>query len=215
VEFGYYTDVLRGGLGADKSVFSSIDDIGNSTIVGHAEDLITDFSPRVDNGLVDLSADGDQINLHPIDADERPSAPGNQDFSRDLIPEGEAFTAPGQISWLHQGGETWITLNTDADLADDATTPYLRVAHAGRVLVHFLTGMTQGAPRSAFGNISEAHMPSAAQFILGLHAAYQDRNSWKRTNPLLMEAAERGGSIEAATEQFELALFLEARYVQQ
>ncbi len=121
VEFGYYTDVLRGGLGADKSVFSSIDDIGNSTIVGHAADLITDFSPRVDNGLVDLSADGDQINLHPIDADERPSAPGNQDFSRDLIPEGEAFTAPGQISWLHQGGETWITLNTDADLAADAT----------------------------------------------------------------------------------------------
>jgi hypothetical protein len=34
---------------------------------------------------------------------------------------GEAFTAPGQISWLHQGGETWITLNTDADLAADAT----------------------------------------------------------------------------------------------
>ena len=121
VEFGYYTDVLSGGLGADKFVFSSIDDIGNSTIVGRAADLITDFSPRVDNGLVDLSADGDQINLHPIDADERPSAPGNQDFSRDLIPEGEAFTAPGQISWLHQGGETWITLNTDADLADDAT----------------------------------------------------------------------------------------------
>ena len=58
-------------------------------------------------------------------------------------------------------------------------------------------------------------MPSAAQLILGLHAAYQDRNSWKRTNPLLMEAAERGGSIEAATEQFELALFLEARYVRQ
>ena len=121
VEFGYYTDVLSGGLGADKFVFSSIDDIGNSTIVGRAADLITDFSPRVDNGPVDLSADGDQINLHPIDADERPSAPGNEDFSRDLIPEGEAFTAPGQISWLHQGGETWITLNTDADLAADAT----------------------------------------------------------------------------------------------
>jgi hypothetical protein len=102
VEFGYYTDVLSGGLGADKFVFSSIDDIGNSTIVGRAADLITDFSPRVDNGPVDLSADGDQINLHPIDADERPSAPGNEDFSRDLIPEGEAFTAPGQISWLHQ-----------------------------------------------------------------------------------------------------------------
>jgi hypothetical protein len=92
-------------------------------------------SPR-DNGLVDLSADGDQINLHPIDADERPSAPGKQDFSRDLIPEGEAFTAPGQISWLHQGGETWITLNTDADLAADATI-----------------------------SISGSHMPDASWFI--------------------------------------------------
>jgi hypothetical protein len=30
-----------------------------------------------------------------------------------------------------------------------------------------------------------------------------------------MEAAEQGGDIEAATEQFELALFLEARYVRQ
>jgi Ca2+-binding RTX toxin-like protein len=46
VEFGYHTDVLSGGLGADKFVFSSIDDIGNSTIVGRAADLITDFSPR-------------------------------------------------------------------------------------------------------------------------------------------------------------------------
>ena len=115
------TRTSSAAVSADKFVFSSIDDIGNTTIVGRAADLITDFSPRVDNGLVDLSADGDQINLHPIDADERPSAPGNQDFSRDLIPEGEAFTAPGQIGWLHQGGETWITLNTDADLAADAT----------------------------------------------------------------------------------------------
>jgi hypothetical protein len=30
-----------------------------------------------------------------------------------------------------------------------------------------------------------------------------------------MEAAERGGSMEAATEQFELALFLEDLYVRQ
>ena len=58
-------------------------------------------------------------------------------------------------------------------------------------------------------------LAAAAQFILGLHEAYQDRNSWKRTTELLMEAAERGGSIESATEQFELALFLEARYVRQ
>jgi hypothetical protein len=58
-------------------------------------------------------------------------------------------------------------------------------------------------------------LADAAQFILGLHEAYQDRNSWRRASELLMEAAERGGSIEAATEQFELALFLEARYVRQ
>ena len=49
-------------------------------------------------------------------------------------------------------------------------------------------------------------LADAAQFILGLHEAYQDRNSWRRASELLMEAAELGGSIEAATEQFELAL---------
>jgi Ca2+-binding RTX toxin-like protein len=109
VVIGYYADVLTGGPGADKFVFSSIDDIGNSTIVGHAADLITDFN----------RAEGDQINLHPIDADE--TVLGNQDFSTSLIPEGAAFTAPGQISWTHFGGDTLIVLNTDADLFGDAT----------------------------------------------------------------------------------------------
>jgi hypothetical protein len=49
------------------------------------------------------------------------------------------------------------------------------------------------------------------RFVLALPDHYQDRNSWKRATELLMEAAERG----AATEQFELALFLEGRYVGQ
>jgi hypothetical protein len=53
------------------------------------------------------------------------------------------------------------------------------------------------------------------RFVLALPDHYQERNSWRRATELLMEAAERGGSIEAATEQFELALFLEARYVRQ
>jgi Ca2+-binding RTX toxin-like protein len=109
--WGYYIrgrDVLTGDLGADKFVFSSIEDIGNSTILFHAADLITDFN----------RAQGDQINLHAIDADE---APGNQDFSTDLVPEGVAFARPRQISWLHDHGETWITLNTDADSAAEAT----------------------------------------------------------------------------------------------
>ena len=55
----------------------------------------------------------------------------------------------------------------------------------------------------------------AARFVLALPHEQQGRNSWTRASELLMEAAERGGSIEAATEQFELALFLEARYVRQ
>ena len=56
-------------------------------------------------------------------------------------------------------------------------------------------------------------LADAANFILALPEHYQDRNSWKRATELLMQAAEQDGDIEAATEQFERALFLEARYV--
>ena len=55
----------------------------------------------------------------------------------------------------------------------------------------------------------------AARFVLALPHHYQERTSWRRASELLMGAAERHGSVEAATEQFELALFLEARYVRQ
>jgi hypothetical protein len=56
-------------------------------------------------------------------------------------------------------------------------------------------------------------LADAANFILALPEHYQDRNSWKRATELLMQAAEQDGDIEAATEQFERALFLEASYV--
>ena len=56
-------------------------------------------------------------------------------------------------------------------------------------------------------------LADAANFILALPDHYQDRNSWKRATELLMQAAEQNGDIEAATEQLEQALFLEARYV--
>ncbi|MGA7487980.1 MAG: calcium-binding protein, partial [Xanthobacteraceae bacterium] len=49
-------DVLIGGPGADRFVFSSIDDIGNIHSYGAAADLIRDFS----------RAEGDQIDLRPI-----------------------------------------------------------------------------------------------------------------------------------------------------
>ena len=55
----------------------------------------------------------------------------------------------------------------------------------------------------------------AARFVLALPHHYQERNSWRRATEFLLEAAEHGGSVEATTEQFELALFLEVRYVRQ
>jgi hypothetical protein len=56
-------------------------------------------------------------------------------------------------------------------------------------------------------------LADAANFILALPGHYQDRNSWKRATEPLMQAAEQDCDIEAATEQFERALFMEARYV--
>ena len=49
-----------------------------------------------------------------IDADE--TVAGNQDFT---FISTAAFTAPGQINWFSNGTDTFIQLNTDADLAAD------------------------------------------------------------------------------------------------
>ena len=50
-------------------------------------------------------------------------------------------------------------------------------------------------------------------FILKEPKHIQERGSWQHAAELMILAAERGGSIEAATAQIEDALFLEARYV--
>jgi hypothetical protein len=52
-------------------------------------------------------------------------------------------------------------------------------------------------------------LADAANYILAQPERYQDRNAWRRATELLMQAAEQEGDIEAATEQFERALFLE------
>ena len=52
-------------------------------------------------------------------------------------------------------------------------------------------------------------------FILRQPEHIQERGSWQHAAELMILAAERGGSIEAATTQIEDALFLEARYVRQ
>jgi hypothetical protein len=52
-------------------------------------------------------------------------------------------------------------------------------------------------------------------FILKQPEHIQERGSWQHAAELMILAAERGGSIEAATTQIEDAMFLEARYVRQ
>jgi hypothetical protein len=63
------------------------------------------------------------------------------------------------------------------------------------------------------GGTTLATLADVRSFILNEPEHIQERNSWQRAAALLMEAAENGGSIEAATALLELALFLEARYV--
>jgi len=61
------------------------------------------------------------------------------------------------------------------------------------------------------------HHARDARGRAGLHPQraehIQERGSWQRATELIILAAERDGSIEAATLQIEDALFLEARYV--
>jgi hypothetical protein len=52
-------------------------------------------------------------------------------------------------------------------------------------------------------------------FILKQPEHIQGRGSWQHAAELMILAAERGGSIEAATTQIEDALFLEARFARQ
>ena len=58
-----------------------------------------------------------------------------------------------------------------------------------------------------------ATLADVRTFILNEPAHIQERGSWQHAAELMILAAERGGSIEAATIQIEDALFLEARYV--
>jgi hypothetical protein len=46
-----------------------------------------------------------------------------------------------------------------------------------------------------------------------LPAEDQDRQSWQQTAELLLAAAEGSAQVEAATQQLERALFLQAKWV--
>ena len=57
-------------------------------------------------------------------------------------------------------------------------------------------------------------LADARAFILDmLPESDHDRSSWQHATELLIEAAERGGSIEATTEQIERALFLQGMWM--
>jgi hypothetical protein len=58
-----------------------------------------------------------------------------------------------------------------------------------------------------------ATLADVRTFILNEPDHIQERGSGQNAAELMILAAERGGSIEAATIQIEEALFLEARYV--
>jgi Ca2+-binding RTX toxin-like protein len=96
---GLGIDTLRGNGGGDAFLWSSIDEIGLLS-----PDIVADYSV----------AQGDVFHFTNIDADE--TVAGNQDFT---FISTATFTAPGQINWFTNGTDTFIQLNTDADLAAD------------------------------------------------------------------------------------------------
>jgi Ca2+-binding RTX toxin-like protein len=97
----YGKDTLTGNGGGDVFVWSAVEEIG---LFNFDPDIVTDFDQPA----------GDLLAFNPIDADE--TVAGDQAFTFiDTAP----FTAPGQISWFTNGADTFIQLNTNADLTVD------------------------------------------------------------------------------------------------
>jgi hypothetical protein len=65
-----------------------------------------------------------------MDADETQLNDQNFDFISTA-----AFTAPGQINWFSNGTDTFIQLNTDADLAADGMIQLSGVLSGDSVLM--------------------------------------------------------------------------------
>lgn len=96
------TDALFGGSGADRFVFKTVLDSAGDYVTC---DLIGDFS----------QAEGDRIVLKTIDAVQ--DTPGvNEAFT--YIGSAE-FSAPGQVRWFQQGGNTFVALNTDSSFGNE------------------------------------------------------------------------------------------------
>ena len=94
------------GCHADTFVWLSILDTGNGGL--ETMDFVTDFNP----------AQGDQIDLTTIDADE--TTDGHQLFT--LFTDGVVFTEPAQIRFLQDvaSHSTFLILNVDGSPDNDA-----------------------------------------------------------------------------------------------
>jgi Ca2+-binding RTX toxin-like protein len=99
---GAGADQMTGGAGADKFVLEALSDSGTNAA---NMDVIADFN----------AAELDSIDVHSIDANA--TLAGNQAFT---FIEDDAFSAPAQIRYYHNGVDTFIELNTGNDLAADA-----------------------------------------------------------------------------------------------
>jgi len=97
---GLGLDTLRGKGGGDVFLWSSVAESNPSQ-----PDVVTDFN----------RAEGDVLHFTTMDADD--TVAGDQNFT---FIGTAAFTAPGQINWFTNGTDTFIQLNTNADLAADS-----------------------------------------------------------------------------------------------
>jgi Ca2+-binding RTX toxin-like protein len=110
-------DTLTGRGDIDAFLWSSIDDTG-LTIAD--ADIVADYS----------NAQGDVLHFTNMDADETLADDQNFTFISTA-----AFTAPGQINWFSNGTDTFIQLNTDADLAADGVIQLNGVPSGDAVLM--------------------------------------------------------------------------------
>ena len=129
---GSYKDTLTGGGGADGFLWKSVGEIG---WFNFDPDIVTDYS----------SAQGDVLHFTFIDAND--TLAGNQDFT---FISTAAFTAPGQINWFTNGTDTFIQLNTNADLTVDGIIQLNGVTNGDAVLMLLVTRPADGVePRGA------------------------------------------------------------------
>jgi Ca2+-binding RTX toxin-like protein len=102
-------NVIAGGLGLDTLQGEGSGDVFLWSSVAETEayrpDVVVDFN----------RAEGDLLHFTTMDADD--TLADDQNFT---FMDTAEFTAPGQINWFTNGTDTFIQLNTNADMAADS-----------------------------------------------------------------------------------------------